>query len=320
MKPEMTLGEIVYYYCVENDIMPEFVRVSHDAIIVRDPRYNDLSKPGFALAYNFTNNTIICTKIDNKWHPIVGDTTREIANDEVKDVKTFLDFVSYINKYCEEYNCDYETALDNESTPAICVKSPYDPGQVIIYDKQERYILFIENETMIRFLKNKTIDDFLSNETDITTFAKESFEFCEENKCSFADYAKEIALNILQLKSVINDFCDRHNSQEKLLYTSFDKDGKTAFMYHDNKIKYFKISEDDVIDGVLPDDTGSIKNIKTFEEFKEFIKINRESIDNTINENVESTKKRLKTSEVEEYENYKDVLDNFADHDKEMGK
>ena len=213
----MTPEEIVYYctyHCKKNNINPEFFSVFNNAIVVRDPGCNDLSKPGFALVYNFTNNTVALAKIGNTWQPIVGNTPRIIKVDTVKDLETFLKFIGFFNKYCKEHHCDYKTVLDKETVPV---------------------------------LHNK--DD---------------------------------------------------NQEKGPRYVVFDKDGKTVFMYHDNKIECVKKLKNDSFVGVIPDDIGSI----SFGEFEKFIKDNRTVIDKIVD-------KQMKEYEKQKLERIRNANRNF---------
>ena len=65
----MTTEEIFDYYYKKYDTNLGYVMLFNDVIVVRDLKYSDSSKPGFALVYNIADNAIICTKIDNAWQP-----------------------------------------------------------------------------------------------------------------------------------------------------------------------------------------------------------------------------------------------------------
>ena len=330
MKPEnvMTAKEIAHYcthYFIKNNIMLEFVKVFSNAIVIRNPRCNDLSKPGFALAYNIANNAIICTKIDNEWHPIIDDAL-EIKNNEVKDIETFIDFIGSINEYCIEHNCDYNTYINNKiavnshKEDNISIKCSRNRNQEIVYNQIDNFIRFLEvddeSKPIIdsRFKLDDTCSNFI-NENNFAEFAKESFEFCEENKCSFRNYAKKTVFNIIQLKSFINEFCNYRNPQKKSLYTFFDKDGKTAFTYYDdNTINAFKIIDDGkIFYCTIP---GSSNSIKSNEEFKAFIKDNRTDIDEIVNKKLEEYKKQ----ELERIRNANEDFDKSAREVKMNGK
>lgn len=290
----MTPKEITYY-CKQNNINPKFVRIFHNAIVVRDPGCNDLSKPRFALAYCFTNNAIIFAEIDNTWEPIVGNKPRKIKINTVKDLKTFLEFVGSLNKDCEKHHCDYNTYYNtyinnNRMKNSISRESTINPNQKIIYDKINKKIIFFESGELGTLSLDETLSDFIDEEDNFTKFADESFEFCEKNKCSLEYYAKEIVYEMLKFKYCLSEYA-KIIPQEKMLYTFFDKASKTGFAYYDNNaINVVKITDNGLFCLKMRNKPSSL--LKSNEEFEAYIKTNKVSIDKEVKEKIEQHEKQ----------------------------
>ena len=314
MKPKniMTEGEIHDYFYKKYNTKLGLVMLFNDGIVVCDPRCDDFSKPGFALMYIFTDNTIEFVKI-NQITPLIFNDVLGIKDNEVKDIETFLDFVSYINEYCEEYNCDYNTAILGVKEN-ISATSVTNPNQEIIYDEANKQIIFSEGCKSYTLALIEVLKNFIDKKDNFAEFTKESFEFCEENGCSFIDYAKEIALNMLKFRYGLNEDAKKH-PQKKLLYTFFDKDGKTAFTYYDNNtINAFKIIDDGkVFYFTMP---GSSNLIKNNEEFKAFIKDNRTVIDKIVDKQIKEYEKQ----KLERIRNANEDFDKSASEVKMNGK
>lgn len=267
----------IFDYCKENDIIPEFVKIIGNSIVVRDPRCNDLSKPGFALAYDFTCNAVTFTKVDSIEQKLIfDDTTTGIMADEVKTVKTFLNFVSSLNKYCKIYNCDYKTALNEKSIIPHTVNSQYNNNQRIVYDKANKRIIFLAISKTYFLQLDKIFSDFIDKEDNFDEFVKESFEFCKKNECSFENYAANIAGDMLKFKYSLSGYA-KTNPKEKLLYTFFDKDSKTGFAYcSDNAIKAFTTFYNYPICFEIDNQPQFL--LESNEELKIFIEYNRTTI------------------------------------------
>ena len=288
----MTPKEITHY-CKENGINPKFVKIFHNAIAVRDPRCNDLSKPGFVLVYGFKKNAIILDEIDNTWEPIGANTPKKIKINTVNDLKTFLQFIGSLNKYCEKHHCDYNTycnAYINRMKNSISREFTINPNQKIIYDKTNKKIIFFENGESSTLPLDETLSDFIDEEDNFTKFAKESFEFCKKNECSLEYYAKEIAFEMLKFKYCLSEYA-KIIPQEKMLYTFFDKDSRTGFAYYDNNtINVVKITDNGLFCLKMQNKPSSL--LKSNEEFEAYIKTNKVSIDEEIKKQIEKHKEQ----------------------------
>lgn len=291
MKPENKItAEECVSVCLKNNV--GFITTNKEYATSYDLIYNekignDLSKPGFILWYACKDNITILTKINRNTREIIFDNeTRIVKTDAIKDQQTFLEFANFLNSYCIKHKCDYSTAIFDcvisNTEKDISATFLTNPDKEIIYDKAKQQIKFLENhgsKTIIHATLNSSMHKGLINEDNFADFAQESFDFCTKNECSFADYANKIALNIIQLKSKINELSETTNPQKKLLYTFFDKDGETAFTYHEDKTIY---AFNQIANDFFIEVTKLKKPINSAEAFAALVKNNKAFFDNFI--------------------------------------
>ena len=195
--------------------------LTNETGIAYDSIYDEKS----LLLYDQNTNFIAFTKFDSNTNEIiVNNETTVFRIEAVKDKQTFLNYINSLNAYCIEHNCDYKTALNKEAIPesnkddVVCVQSPTDPNQQIIYCKTNKSIRFLEvyegsSITDIEF-KCEEKPNSPINENNFAEFAKESFKFCKENECFFADYANEIAPDILESICSTNETVNENSKAE----------------------------------------------------------------------------------------------------------
>lgn len=170
------------------------------------------------------------------------------------------------------------------------------PRFVLVYDVRHNNIIFtkfnIETMNLIWYDMTKI-------------FKLENIK----NKSTFFDFVED---------KFIPDSIKRncgYNPRKKLLYTIYDKDNKTIFAYYknniidafrfiDNKPFYIRIKK-------LPN------LINSYEELKEFIKTNKALIDEKFNKELNRYREQKELERVDDIIN---AINDFADHDKEIGK
>ena len=229
-------------------------------------------------------------KLITHGNPIVDDVLRIIKADEVKDEKTFIDFIGSIDKYCEEHNCDYNACINNNFVCDSVMKSSTNPDQEIKYDKVNKRIIFSGSCKLYILTPSETLKNFIDEKNNFAEFAKESFEFCKENGCSFEDYADNIAIDMLEFKYGLSKYAEEHQ-QEKLLYKTFDKDSKTGFAYYgDNTIKVFKTIGNNPFYFKMYNKSLSL--LDSNEKFEAYIKTNKASIGKEVNEQIKEYREK----------------------------
>ena len=211
------------------------IEIENDCIGLTHKKYSEVEKEPEAtigFIYNCSLNAITCLKYNKK------DGTNYKLDiykfEEIKDLKTFLDWFDGINKYCEENNICYDTISENlnKSETVDEFINPKNPNLKLVRFKNN----------IINFVKdNITIDNFICNNINDSAkfidYAKNTFQFCEENNFPFERYPAEIAKNMTRLQfgiyKILNEKYEK-NEDIKILSKSFDKNGSTVFIYLNN--------------------------------------------------------------------------------------
>lgn len=243
------------------------IEIEDDYIGFSHKKYSKVKKEPEAkisFIYNRSSNTITCLKHNKK----DGTNYKSYLYkfEKVKDLKTFLDWFDKVNEYCEKNNICYDTISENlnKSETVDEFINPKNPNLKLVRFKNN----------IINFVKdNITIDHFICNNINDSAkfidYAKNTFQFCEENNFPFERYPAEIAKNMTRLQfgiyKILNEKYGK-NEDIKILSKSFDKSGSTAFIYLSNGTVE-SCTYDDVMEicvGTIIKPFTEINNIKDF--------------------------------------------------------
>lgn len=256
-------------------LINNYARLHEDLIIETEgnrvglshKKYSEIEKEPEAtigFIYNCSLNTITCLKYNKKDGTSYKSDVYKF--EETKDLKTFLDWFGELNEYCEKNNVCYDTISENLNKSEIVDE--------FINPKNPNLKLFRSKNNTINFVKDGiTIEQFICNNIDnstkFTDFAKNTFQFCEENNFPFERYPSEIFTNMLKLQFGIYNILNEKYKEDKnikILSKSFDKSGSTAFIYLSNGTVESCIYDDarGICVGTIIKPFTEINNIKDF--------------------------------------------------------
>ena len=208
------------------------IEINGNCTILSHEKYSKIKKePGTTakFVYDRSSNLITCLK-HNKENRIIWESY-EYEIKKVKNLKTFLDWIDIVNEDCKRNNVCYDEICEvlNESNPVIDPKNP----NLKLVRSENNTINFIKDDIVI----DQFICDNIDNSTKFIDFAKDTFQFCEENNFPIERYSSEIFTNMLKLQfgiyNILNEKC-KEDKNIKILSKSFDKSGSTAFIYLNN--------------------------------------------------------------------------------------